>query len=111
MYVRHSVEIENAEKKLLQALPFFLLNLLIPPLLLFLIQRYILLLIGYSLLCLISVLLLVTLRKTLEDYSLDDFMRLSKYVAILGFATGLVVGGVLILSARKYIGVILVKQR
>jgi len=47
----------------------------------------------------------------LEDYSLDDFMRLSKYVAILGFATGLVVGGVLILSARKYIGVILVKQR
>jgi len=111
MYVRHSVEIENAEKKLLQALPFFLLNLLIPPLLLFLIQRYILLLVGYSLLCLISVLLLVTLRKTLEDYSLDDFMRLSKYVAILGFATGLVVGGVLILSARKYIGVILVKQR
>ncbi|OYT30674.1 MAG: hypothetical protein B6U94_05885 [Thermofilum sp. ex4484_79] len=111
MYVRHSVEIENAEKKLLQALPFFLLNLLIPPLLLFLIQRYILLLVSYSLLCLISVLLLVTLRKTLEDYSLDDFMRLSKYIAILGFVTGLVVGGVLVLSARKYIGVILVKQK
>jgi len=110
MYVKQRTEIEKAEKKLLQALPFFLINLLIPPIVLFFLQKFIVATIIYSFVCLISTLLLITLRKTLEDYSLDDFMKLSKYVSILGFVSGLVLGGFYVSEARKYIDMLLVKK-
>ncbi len=110
VFVRQSSEIEIAEKKLLYALPFFLINLFIPPIILFFLQKYIIILIIYTFICLISTFLLITLRKTLEDYSLDDFVKLSKYVIFLGVISGLIIGGFFVKDAKRYIDRLLVKK-
>lgn len=103
MYLRYRRGIEEAERLLLLAIPFYLANLLIPPIILILYQANILELTAYTLICLAATLSLLVLRRTLEEYSLDLFVRLSKFVGLAGLLAGFVLGGILVLKARRIV--------
>ncbi|MEM3964541.1 MAG: hypothetical protein QW584_02315 [Thermofilaceae archaeon] len=107
--LRGSQILRSAEQTLRRATPLFVINALIPPLMVWLLPRiigesiYVLLwpLVAYFLVCTLSIALLLVSRSALSERSLESARRLLLLTGVLGLFTGLVVGGLLALRARS----------
>ncbi len=102
MYVAQKKVVRAAGKYLSMALPFYLVNSLIAAMIVFLWGKpFFEVKVAYAVVCLLSLFLLLITRKMLEDYAFDSFEKWSIVVGVLGFVTGLVAGGALVLIARS----------
>lgn len=105
--------IESARTALTKAMPFYLANSLIPPLILLLASRhgwaYVILwpIVAYEVACILSLLFLYMARSAVSDYSLLSARRLMLISGTLGLFTALIAGGLLTLSARKRINALI----
>ncbi|MEM0010583.1 MAG: hypothetical protein QXN94_01305 [Thermofilaceae archaeon] len=107
--LRSTQILRSAEQTLRRATPLFVINALIPPLMLWLLPRiigesiYMLLwpLIAYFVACTLSLALLLASRSALSERSLESAQRLLLVTGVLGLFTGLIVGGLLALRARS----------
>lgn len=107
--LRSTQSLKSARSLLGKALPLYVINALIPPLLLLYLSRseavYAVLvpLVMYSALCIVSLLLLLAGRNALNEYSLSSACSLLRLAGLLGFISALVAGGVLVMRACKLI--------
>lgn len=110
MLHRHQL-VRLARSFLSKALPFFVVNAVIPPTLLMMLSRvgsalvYVVLwpIVVYFAFCLFSILLLFAGRSALTEYSLDSAQKLLLVAGTLGLFTGLILGGLFTLRARNYV--------
>ncbi|MDW8003742.1 MAG: hypothetical protein RMI04_02890 [Thermofilaceae archaeon] len=107
--LRSTQSLKSARSLLGKALPLYVINALVPPLLLLYLSRtevvYTVLvpLVVYSALCIASLLLLLAGRNALNEYSLSSAHSLLRLAGLLGFVSALVAGGVLVTRACKLI--------
>lgn len=106
--LRSAQLLKTAERFLSRAMPFYVVNAFLPPLLLLLLSRvseeltYAALwpLTAYCALCILSIALLQASRTALSERSFESVRKLLLATGILGLFTGLLVGGLLALRAR-----------
>ncbi|RLF00395.1 MAG: hypothetical protein DRJ57_00960 [Thermoprotei archaeon] len=99
--------LEAVHSTLTRAMLLYLINSLVPPLLLLLASRhgwaYTILwpAVVYEVVCIVSLLAIYMARSAVSDYSLPSARRLMLLAGILGLFTALIAGGLLTLNARK----------
>ena len=105
--------LESIRSSLSKAMPLYLVNSLIPPILLLLASRhgwvYTILwpAVVYEAACILSLVTLYMARSAISDYSLSSACRLMLLAGILGIFTAFIAGGLLTLNARKRLNTII----
>jgi|YelNatPaOPRAMG01_1025707.scaffolds.fasta_scaffold02616_3 hypothetical protein len=91
-----------------KAVPFYVVNSMLPPIVIFALSRaesvvYALLapLVAYEVACLLSIVFLFAGRNALGEYSLEPAHRLLLVAGVMGLITAFVIGGVMVLQARR----------
>lgn len=101
-----------------KALAFYVVNSLIPPLVILYLSRqegivYELLMpaVAYEALCVTALILLLVGRGALSEYSVGSARQLLTLAGILGLVSALVIGGVLALHASKLLSALEVAKK
>ncbi len=108
----------RSERKIERALGFLRIAIitnaivaLIPPLLIFFLGRIDIVLLVLELLSIISLILIVVVKRAVEDYAFDTFMWSSILATIVGVIGGLILPGILVYLARVKIKEVFGKGR
>ena len=108
--LRTSQTLKRSRDLIGKAIPFYVVNSMLPPIVIFALSHaesvvYALLapLVAYEAACLLSLAFLLAGRNALGEYSLEPARRLLLVAGVMGLVTALVIGGVVVLQARRNI--------
>lgn len=108
--LRTSQILKRSRELIGKAVPFYVINAMLPPIAIFALSRaesvvYAVLapLVVYEGACLLALALLLAGRNALGEYSLESACRLLLAAGVMGLATALVIGGIMVLRARRSI--------